>query len=70
MFKRAWRLVLARTTPAGYFEVRDEVSIDGLRVVFDIEKSLHGKPNPATITVYVKGDGGVSAAATANPRTS
>lgn len=52
MFKRAWRLVLARTTPSGYFEVRDEVSIDGLRVVFDVEKSLHGKPNPATITVY------------------
>ncbi|KUZ98085.1 hypothetical protein WI40_13855 [Burkholderia ubonensis] len=43
-FGRRWRLDLGNRT--------ESLSIDNLRVTFDITKSLDEKPNPGTITVY------------------
>lgn len=57
LFDRRLRVELARAVKARYFETRESISIEykndqGLRVEFDVSKSLHHDPNKAKITIY------------------
>lgn len=53
LFGRQIAVTIAQPQPDSFFGIlKNAIRITGLRIVFDIEKSLKPDPNPCTITIY------------------
>jgi hypothetical protein len=52
LFNRVTSVTIAKTVAGKFFETIDELTVEGLRVVFSIEKTLGKEPNTCTCSIF------------------